>query len=319
MKTLKSKSDSGRSRFLKSGKSCFKGMMIIMFAMCCINTSAQVSGTVITIDGNYFTNQLVERWIAEYSKLFPGQHFKLINVPGNNDKTDLKVIVHSRGPEDSDKNQYSVGRYAILPITNEKNASFDKEFRKGIKPGELKQIFLKNEGVDVFADSRQKTPPYTVYTKTPQSGLAVAISNYLGVPAEDLNGIFVSGDDKYLITSVLDDTTGVTYNNLGYIYDLSRRTVITGIKILPIDLNDNGRLDKDEQIYDNLDKVLSFLENTKDSPIPTDNVSFTTDKSSTNPEILKFINWVRNYGQEYNHQYGFLNIESSKNLTYAGN
>ncbi|MGV8093331.1 MAG: hypothetical protein AB2L24_15835 [Mangrovibacterium sp.] len=200
-----------------------------------------------------------------------------------------------------------------MPVTNEKNPSFSKEFKKGIGQKGLKAIFLKADLEEGLGEEKAKEPEYTVYTKTPQSHAAKLISNYLGKPAEDLQGVYVTGDDKYLITSVLEDTTGVTYNNLGLIYDLKKRTPIDGIKILPIDLNNNGRLDKEEQIYENLDLVLAFLENSKKASVPTDYVSFVTDTELSNPEIADFINWVKESGQEYNHQYGFLSNASNYN------
>ncbi len=278
---------------------------------------AQVSKAVITINSSNLTNPLVERWISEYSKLNPSQSFKVINKSDAKVGADLNIVFFSDDAENLDKESVNVARLAILPVVNEKNLSFSKELKKGIKSEELKQIFLKNDNEsDESGKDKKSEPTYTVYTKTPQSGLAVAISNFLGRSPEDLNGVYVTGDDKYLITSVLEDTTGVTYNNLGLIYDLSKRTVISGIRVLPIDLNGNGKLDKEEQIYDNLDQVLAYLESSKKASVPTEYLSFTTVKNSNNPEIQNFINWVTEYGQEFNHQYGFLNIGSDKNLSF---
>lgn len=229
---------------------------------------------------------------------------------------DLNVAFYSDGAENLDKESVNIARLAILPVVNEKNLSFSKELKKGVKPEELKQIFLKNdEESDESGKGKKSEPTYTVYTKTPQSGLAIAISSFLGKSAEDLNGVYVTGEDKYLIMSVLEDTTGVTYNNLGLIYDLSKRTVISGIKVLPIDLNSNGKLDKEEQIYDNLDQVLTFLESSKKASVPIEYLSLTSNKNSSNLEKQNFVKWVKENGQEFNHQYGFLNTGTPQNLS----
>lgn len=306
----------GENRKLKIRNTVGKGMLVIMAIMCCINTNAQVSKTVITINSTHLTTPLIERWISEYSKLNPSQSFKILHNGETSDKADLNAAVYSNVTENAGKSQVKVGRFAILPIVNEKNVSFAKEFKKGVKSDDLKQIFLKNDSETSDSEkNKTKEPEYTVYTKTPQSGLAIAISSFLGRSADDLNGVYVTGDDKYLINSVLEDSTGVTYNNLGLIYDLSKRTVINGIKVLPIDLNGNGKLDKEELIYDNIDQVLTYIESSKKASIPTEYVSFTSDRKSSNPEVQNFINWVKEYGQEYNHQYGFLNVGSSQNLS----
>jgi phosphate transport system substrate-binding protein len=320
MKTFKRKLNiSGPSRYVGPVKKVSKGMLVIMAVMCFMQTSAQGKKQVITINGTSFTYPLIERWITEYSKIKPDLDFRLIRNQENSDQADLKVIAYTpEGKEAGDnKTLVKVGRYAVLPVTNEKNPSFSKEFKKGIGQKGLKAIFLKTDLEEGLGEEKTKEPEYTVYTKTPQSYVAKLISGYLGKPAEDLQGVYVTGDDKYLITSILEDTTGVTYNNLGLIYDLKKRTPIDGIKILPIDLNNNGRLDKEEQIYENLDLVLAFLENSKKAQVPTDYVSFVTDLKSSNPEVADFINWVRESGQEYNHQYGFLSVQTSSYNTLS--
>ena len=292
-----------------------RNILMALCLMCCFQLNGQIKDHVITISGTQFTYPLIKRWISEYSKVNPLVKVRLVSETDNGDKTDLKIIAHApdKGEIAENKIVVKVGRFAILPITSENNPSFSKEFKKGVKQEALKAIFIKEENDIKTEDGKTKEPVYTVYTKTPQSCAARVISAYLGSPSEDLNGIFVSGDDNYLITSLREDSTGVSYNNLGLIYDLEKRLPVSGIKILPIDLNNNGRLDIEEQIYGNLDQVIAFLEGQGSSSIPTANVSFITDGKPSNPEITNFLDWVKDYGQEYNHQYGFLNNPNSKN------
>lgn len=301
----------------KISETAGKGLLMAGAVVFSTVTQAQVSKAVITINSSNLSNPLVERWISEYSKLNPSQSFKLVNGADANGKADIDIAFNSNEGGEGNKDKVKIARLAILPIVNEKNLSFSKELKKGVKPEDLKQVFVK---VDSESDESEKIkknePTYTVYTKTPQSDLAIAISNFLGKSAEDLNGVYVTGEDKYLITSVLEDTTGVTYNNLGLIYDLSKRTVISGIKVLPIDLNSNGKLDKEEQIYDNLDQVLAYLESSKKASVPIEYLSLTSNKNSSNLEIQNFVKWVTEYGQEFNHQYGFLNTGSAQNLSF---
>ena len=289
-------------------------ILMAVFMMCCLQSNAQSKDQVISITGTQFTYPLIKRWIIEYSKINPDLKFRLVNDQENYDKVDLKIIAHTpeKGEITDNKTLIKVGRYAILPITNEHNQLFSNEFKKGVKHDRLKAIFMKEE--DNLEVEKVKEPEYTVYTKTPQSCVARVISSYLGSPSDDLKGIYVTGDDSYLVTSLLGDSTGVSYNNLSLIYDLDKRVPINGIKILPIDLNNNGRLDKEEQIYGNLDQLITFVENAKNASIPTDNLSFVADVKQSNPEVANFLNWVKASGQEFNHKYGFL-INSASNTS----
>ena len=295
---------------------CGWNILMLMIMICCLESNAKNKNKVVTITGTQFTYPLIERWIAEYAKINPGLRFNLIKDQENSDKGDLKVIAHTpeKGEISSNKSTVDVGRFAILPITSGKNPSFSKEFKKGVKLNGLKAIFMKEETDFNSEEGKAKEPEFTVYSKTPQSCVAKVISAYLGSPSEDLKGIFVTGDDMFLITSLLEDSTGVSYSSLGYIYDLKNRNPLSGIKILPIDLNNNGRLDKEEQIYGNLDEVITFLENSSSTSIPTDHVNFVTDDKTLNSEIQDFLSWVKTSGQEFNHQYGFLYNNSAKNI-----
>lgn len=290
-------------------------LMSVLIVMCTLQSNAQSKDQVISITGTQFTYPLIKRWISEYSKINPELKFRLVGDQENNDKADLKIIAHTPEKDEVAENKklVRVGRFAILPITNAHNQLFSKEFKKGVKQDRLKAIFIREEDNLEPVAEKVKEPEYTVYTKTPQSCAAKVISSYLGSPSDNLKGIYVTGDDSYLITSLLDDSTGVSYNNLSLIYDLDKRVPVNGIKILPIDLNNNGRLDKDELIYSNLDQVIAYLEDSKSTSIPTANVSFIADEKPVNSEISNFLNWVKAYGQEYNHQYGFLNSAPTKN------
>ncbi|MDP4186482.1 MAG: hypothetical protein Q8910_01915 [Bacteroidota bacterium] len=306
-----------RERSRKPERNLSRIMLIMLMMMCCyMNANAQKHNETISISGTSYTYPLIEKWISEYSKYNPEVNFKLVKNPGKNEKIDLKIITSTQNQNEV-KNTDSlviVGEVALLPITSKKNQGFSKQFKKGFKQQELKDIFLKKEEEVWEEDAPKNKIKYTVYTKSPQSSSAQILSKYFGKPANNLKGVIVAGDDKYLINSVLKDSTGVAYNSLGLVYDLTNRLPVNGIKVLPIDLNNNGRLEKNEEIYDNLDQVISYLENNPNKSIPTDVISFVY-AGSENQEVGKFVNWVKNSGQNYNHLYGFLkNSNESLNV-----
>ncbi|MBY0424244.1 MAG: hypothetical protein K2Q22_01295, partial [Cytophagales bacterium] len=101
----------------------------------------------------------------------------------------------------------------------------------------------------------------------------------------------------------------LSYNNLGFIYDLKTRKVVDSVAVIPIDLNENGKVDADEQIYNSLDDVLSYIERTNDPKIPVEGVNVIFNKSSKNTAAAVFLNWILTEGQKFNHEYGFLNLK----------
>jgi ABC-type phosphate transport system substrate-binding protein len=295
----------------------FKTLFLFSVLICCSVAFAQKNSPTITISGGQLAKPLIAKWINEYSKVNPGISFEFSKGSAQNQNSDLHLIVNSTeksefGPDESIVN---IGRVAVLPIINEKNQFFPKQLRNGIKQEELKNIFLQSE-VDITSDAESEQvekPLYTVYTQANQSPTAKVLLSHFGKFDAALNGVLVTGDDQFLVESILTDSSGVTYSNLGLIYDLTTRTPLKGIKIIPIDPDDNGKLKKEELVYDNLDQLISFLESSKYNTIPSNSVSFKYNSQNVNPLVADFVAWVANSGQQFNHQYGLLKTNEDKN------
>ena len=63
-----------------------------------------------------------------------------------------------------------------------------------------------------------------------------------------------------------------------------------GIRVIPIDLNNNGKLDKDENFYTSPDILLKRLEQSKTDLPPTGDLTFIYKDDK--PEVKAFVQWV---------------------------
>jgi len=125
-----------------------------------------------------------------------------------------------------------------------------------------------------------------------------------------LRGHGVKGDDQDLAKAVKKDINGFSFNNLGFIYDINTRKQVVSIAIIPIDLNENGKIDADEKIYSTLDDVLNYAEKTKNPKLPAENVNAIFRKNSRK-DVTDFLQWILTKGQQYDHEYGFLHLDAS--------
>ncbi len=304
----------------------FTKIFLFLFITSSFSLKAQSKSDFIYISGTRFTYPLIEKWVSEYKKVNPASVIKLQYSKQPNDSVNLRIIAHTLIKDEIKPNEvyFKVGKYAILPITSDRNLAIKKEFRKGLKQEDFKKVFFVDEN-SILNDDQKKQVKYTVYTRTNQSCSSIAFSSHFGFTSSEIKGKKISGDDQYLTVAVQKDTTGVTYNNLGYIFDIKNRTPIKGINILPIDINENGKIDKDEQIYDNLDVLTQYLENNQnEKAIPTDFVSFIVNKDQKSEALREFISWVLADGQKFNHTYGFLNSNNqatalSQNVSWISN
>jgi phosphate transport system substrate-binding protein len=260
---------------------------------------AQSQRDYVSISGTRFTYPLIEKWISEYKKVNPEAKIKLQYSKQGNDSINLRVIAHTLTQSEIKPSElyFQVSRYALLPITNERNLSLKKEFKKGLKQEDLKKVFFV-EPNSAYEEETKNQPVVTVYARANQTCSSIAFANHFGLGPNSIKGKKISGEDQYLTVAVQKDTTGVSFNNLGYIFDLNSRIPVKGINII----------DKEELIYDNLDVLTQYLENNQDNKaIPTDYVSFIVNKNQKGETLQKFLSWVLTDGQKYNHTYGFLN------------
>jgi phosphate transport system substrate-binding protein len=93
---------------------------------------------------------------------------------------------------------------------------------------------------------------------------------------------------------------------------LQSRKPIDGIAIIPVDLDGNGRVSKEEKALENLDQVITNLENNKVKNVPFEYIHFSIDKHNSNPEAKKFLLWVAANADKDLHQFGYLKAEPKR-------
>lgn len=270
----------------------------------------------VNISGTKFTYPLIEKWITEYKKTYPTADIQLASKAG--ESVTIQIIAYH--PElatfGENKQITAVSRFALLPVGNGNAPLTQKSLKKGVKKEELKKYFL--EDPEDALEQDKDAPRYQVYTRASKVCSSISFASYLGDDAENIVGKGITGDDKNLLEAIKRDPNGITYNNLGYLFDLQTREPLKDFSILPIDLNNNGKLDKDEQIYGNLDQLIGFIEkNPNSKAIPTENVYFITNKNAENPELKRFVNWTQHEGQAFSKEFGFISLNDVTDIKSA--
>jgi phosphate transport system substrate-binding protein len=297
-------------------------IIFILFFFSLFNIYAQNAGNgKVIITGSRFTYPLLEKWISEFKKQYPDVPFRIIARGGPHvDSANLIINAHVLKPEEirAGYKVVNISKYSLLPVTNSKNPGLKDWAVNGIKEKQFKKLFF--EKVDPLAPKKEEKKENNgaykpvLYTRLEKACAPTTFARNFGFEQADILGKQIGGDDKYLITAIERDTNGLTYNNLGMIYDLSTRKIKTGLAILPLDLNGNGKLDTDENFYASLDEVIDRLEKKKYSEIVTEyvNISYPATVDDSNKNLVLFLNWILENGQQYNHEFGFLNFEKEK-------
>jgi len=144
-----------------------------------------------------------------------------------------------------------------------------------------------------------------VYTRSDACGAGQTWAQYLGNYTQDyFKGTGVYGDPG-LDEAVKKDPLAVGYSNLNYAYDMASGMQISGIRVIPIDLNGNGRIDADEDFYANKTVLLKAIA-TGVYPSPPARDENLVTKGEFKGIAKEFVRWILTDGQKYCSEIGYV-------------
>ena len=285
----------------------FYQLLFALFISATVFGAENKANETITISGTKFTYPLIEKWIAEYAKVNPNVNIKLTAKTTSEQVVDLNIIAHQPAQNELQSSQEIVytGRYALLPVTNKNNPILALIAKKGLNKKELDKLFF--EVVDYESDEPAPKSKFraNIYSRENQACATTVLASYFGHQSSEIRGKKVFGDDIYLISAVKKDSIGLTFNNLGYLFDVNSRTLKTDVALLPLDLKKEAK----SILTGNLDEVLNVLELTKVETVPVEKIGFIYSYQNAKNELTAFLKWVLTDGQKFNHEQGFLNLD----------
>lgn len=264
---------------------------------------------IVKLRGTRLTYPLVNKWIAEFNKEHPDIKVT-ISPAAPADSIDFSIASYALAANDLDggRNAVIVSRYVQLPVANSKRADLAELQTKGLTEKGLEDLFFA-ENSPTFVASFNTATPIALYVRDRPVCAVRAFSKHFGNDPKQINGVGIKGDDQDLAEAVRNDVNGISFNNLGFIYDVNTRRVSDGLAVIPLDLNENGIIDKEEKIYGTLDSVLEFIKRTQNPKFVNEPVNFVFNKNSANASAGIFLDWVLTKGQNFQDDLGFLNVD----------
>ena len=201
---------------------------------------------------------------------------------------------------------------AVFPMMSDENPVFQKGLSgKGMKKQTFIDLWIRDKdmtwGEIAGIDSKYKIH---VYTRSDSCGAAETWAQYLGgKKQEDLQGIGVYGDPG-LAEAVRKDPYGIGYNNLNYAYDFRSGLPPKGLRIVPVDLNENGKVDPEEDLKTKDRAVQAIRSGTYPSPPARDLYLLTKD--NLKGLTKDFIRWILMDGQKYVEETGYIKLTKTQ-------
>jgi phosphate transport system substrate-binding protein len=304
--------------------------LLVLFLSRC--TSASRKENTITISGAFALYPMVVQWAEEFKKENPEVRFNI--SAGGAGKgmadaltgtADLGMVSRDIMPEEVEKGAWwiSLTSDAVVATMNAENPYAEQIRKRGLSHDEITSVYIN--GTITFWEQlfglSSKTS-ISVYTRSDACGAAATWAKYLGGQQEDLVGIGIFGDPA-IAQAVVNDINGVGYNNTIFVYDIKTGKKRPGIEVIPIDLNDNGMIDKEEDFYTDFNSVLGAI-SSGDYPSPPARELYFVSKGIPKKEVVRdFIFWILTTGQKFVKEAGYVPLGEQKvkvaiqNLNYG--
>jgi phosphate transport system substrate-binding protein len=286
---------------------------------CAPSSTPATSGTelegTIKVSGAWALYPMMVKWAEEFQKIHPKVRIDL--SAGGAGKgmadalggaVDIGMVSREIRPEEIDQGAYFVPvvKDAVFPAINATNPVWEALSQKGVQ----RQTF-----VDLFIDGKPLTwgeiagtdsgEAVNVYTRSDACGAAETWAKYLGGEQEDLKNIAVYGDPG-LAEAVRVDPQGIGYNNLNYAYDMTTGLPVEGLQILPIDVNENGQVDPEEDLSTKQQALEAVIAGVYPSPPARD--LYLVTQTEFEGLSAEFVRWILTDGQQYLAEVGYINL-----------
>jgi phosphate transport system substrate-binding protein len=280
----------------------------------------KLEGTV-TISGAFALYPLAVKWADEFKKIHPGVRFDISAGGAGKGMTDAITKIVDIGlvsreiyPEEVKKGAFGIAvtKDAVVPTISAQNPALKDILVKGLKKDAALNIFITGKYKTwAQATGIKSKIPLRVYTRSDACGAGETWAKYFGKKQEDLLGVGVFGDPG-LALAVKKDPYGIGYNNIAYAYDKTTKLPYNGVKVVPLDLNSNGKIDADENFYNNLDQIVEAIASGKYPSPPARDLYFVTGGKPAKKEVVEFIKWVLTVGQKYVGETGYIKLSKEK-------
>jgi len=271
----------------------------------------------INVSGAWALYPMMVKWAEEYQKVYP--NVKIDVSAGGAGKgmadalaglVDIGMVSREIYPEEIDQGAYyvTVVKDAVIATIDKDNPVLNDILTKGVTRQMFYDIYIAGN-VTTWGQVVGRTgitDEIHVYTRSDSCGAAETWAKYLGKKQEDLRGTGVYGDPG-LLEAVRNDRLGIGYNNIGYAYEIETKEQVEGIRVVPIDVNENGQIDPQENFYDLKDEIVEAIGMGAYPSPPARNLHLVTKEKFTG--ITKeFVKWILTDGQQYVEEAGYVSL-----------
>jgi phosphate transport system substrate-binding protein len=233
-----------------------------ILAMAIVSQGQEKKGS-ITLSGAWAIYPTAVAWGEAFQKINPGVKIDVSAGGAGKGAADAiaglaDIGMVSRDPDPAEIKKGVLPVYvlhdAVFPVVSDKNPVLDELLKKGIKKKTWTDMYI-NGTVTKWDEvtGKKVNRPIHLYTRSDACGAAASWAKFMGKKQEDLRGIGVYADPG-LLEAARRDPIGIGYSNFSYVFT-REGSLVTGIRLVPIDANNDGVADAGEAYASRADAI----------------------------------------------------------------
>ncbi|MCD7937727.1 MAG: substrate-binding domain-containing protein [Tannerellaceae bacterium] len=270
----------------------------------------------ISLSGAFALYPMAVKWAEEFRKIHPKVRIDVSGGGAGKGMTDALAKVVDLGmvsreiyEEEVKKGAVAFGvvKDAVVPTINTGNPLYNELKKTGLKQSVAAKLWnneIKTWGEVTGTNSKV---PVHVFTRSDACGAAETWAAWFGKKQEDLSGTGVFGDPG-IAAAVQRDKVGIGMNNIAYVYDQKTKRPYAGLAVLPLDINNDGKITPDEDFYDDINSLMKAISDGKFPSPPSRDLYLVSNGLPTNEVIKEFLRYILTDGQKYVTEVGYISL-----------
>ena len=306
-------------KFISMNKLSFILMVVVFLVGCGNNKQDKHIGKLkgnISISGAFALYPMTQKWAEEFMKENPEVKID-ISAGGAgkgmtdvlNGMVDVAMFSRSVSPEEESRGAWkiAVAKDVVLPTINAKNPACTILMSRGLTKEEFKKIYITREIKDWSQLDIKNGGAINLFTRSDACGAAEMWAKFMDGEQADLKGVGVFGDPG-IADAVKKDIKGIGFNNIIYAYDYKTGKIQDGIAIIPIDINENGKIDSEENLYSDMKLLTDAISDGKFPEPPARPLYFICKGKPQNRLVVSFLRYVLTTGQQWVEENGYVKL-----------
>ncbi|MCC8144807.1 MAG: substrate-binding domain-containing protein [Tannerellaceae bacterium] len=307
---------------MNKAKRVKQGSVIALLAILVIasrlssRVQAQELSGEISLSGAFALYPMAVKWAEEFRKQHPKVRIDISGGGAGKGMTDAlaKVVdlgMVSREIHDEEVKRgvvaFGVVKDAVVPTVNTANPLFNELRKTGLKKSVAARLW--NDEIKIWGDvlGTNSHVPVHVYTRSDACGAAETWAAWFGKRQEDLSSTGVFGDPG-IASAIQRDKVGIGMNNIAYVYDQKTKKPYDGLAVIPLDINNNGKIDPEEDFYGDINTLMKAISDGKFPSPPARNLYLVSNGQPSSEVVKAFLRYILTDGQKYVTEVGYISV-----------